>query len=62
MKRIISITLLTVLCFGTAYGAIKKVPKGEKMMRRVEPAPVAHGHHGSTPIVMPNTRNSGSFA
>ena len=62
MKRIISITLLTVLCFGTAYGAIKKVPKGEKMMRRIEPAPVVHGHHGSTPIVMPNTRNSGSFA
>ena len=62
MKRIISITLLTVFCLGTVFGAVKKVPKGEKMMRRVEPAPIAHGHHGSTPIVMPNTRNSGAFA
>jgi hypothetical protein len=62
MKRIISITLLSVLCLGTVFGAVKKVPKGEKMTRRVEPAPIEHGHHGSTPIVMPNTRNSGNFA
>jgi len=62
MKRFISISLITILCLGSAYGAYKKVPKGEKMMRRVEPAPIEHGHHGSTPIVMPNTRNSGTFA
>ena len=63
MKRFISITLISALCVGISFGAVKKVPKGEKMMYRFEPSPIVHGAtHGSTPITMPNTRNGGSFA
>ena len=34
------------------------------MKYRLEPAQIEHANyfHGSTPITMPNTRNSGNFA
>jgi len=53
MKHLISIILVSFLCISSAFGVMKKVPKGEKMMYRFEPAPLLHGgHQGSTPIVM----------
>ena len=60
MKNFNLIFLILFLSNCLIFGGIKKVPKGEKMVRILEPAPI-HGHHGSTPIIMPNTRNSGTF-
>ena len=64
MKRSISMMLIGFLSIGVVFSAYKKVPKNEKMQYRFEPAQTDHVHqtHGSTPIVMPNTRNSGNFA
>ena len=46
------------------FSAYVKVPKNEKMQYRLEPNQTEHVNyfHGSTPIVMPNTRNSGTFS
>jgi hypothetical protein len=60
MKNFNLIFLILFLSNCLIFGGIKKVPKGEKMVRILETAPI-HGHHGSTPIIMPNTRNSGTF-
>jgi hypothetical protein len=64
MNKFISTLLVGSLCFSFAFGANEKVPKKQKMQYRLEPAQSDHANHfhGSTPIVMPNTRNSGSFA
>ena len=64
MKRSISIMLVGILSIGVVFSAYKKVPKNEKMQYRIEPsmADRAYHTHGSTPIVTPNTRNSGEFA
>ena len=64
MKRFSSIFLISVLTLGIAFSSVKKVPKGERMTYRLEPAVVQdlHQEQGSTPIVLPNTRNSGSFS
>jgi len=64
MKRFISTLLVGSLCFTFAFGGYVKVPKNQKMQYRFEPAQTEHVNqfHGSTPITMPNTRNSGSFA
>jgi len=64
MKRFISTLLIGSLCFAFAFGGYVKVPKNEKMKYRFEPAQTEYVNqfHGSTPVTMPNTRNSGSFA
>ena len=64
MKRFISTLLVGSLCFTIAFGGYVKVPKNQKMQYRFEPAQTEHVNHfhGSTPIIMPDTRNSGSFA
>ena len=63
MNKFISTLLVGSLCFSFAFGGYVKVPKKQKMQYRLEPAQLDHVNHfhGSTPIVMPNTRNSGSF-
>ena len=64
MNKFISTLLVGSLCLSFAFGGYVKVPKKQKMQYRLEPAQSDHVNHfhGSTPIVMPNTRNSGSFA
>ena len=64
MNKFISTLLVGSLCLSFAFGGYVKVPKKQKMQYRLEPAQSNHVNHfhGSTPIVMPNTRNSGSFA
>ena len=64
MNKFISNILVGSICFTMAFGGYVKVPKNEKMKHKIEPAQTSHVNyfHGSTPIVMPNTRNSGSFA
>ena len=63
MRKFISIALVGVISFGISYGAVKKVPKGEKNIHRIESAPSDHSvlGQGSSKIVMPNTRNAGYF-
>ena len=64
MRKFVSMALIGLLSFGVSYGSIKKVPKNEIKVHRFEPAPSEHSPlgHGSSKIVMPNTRNSGNFA
>ena len=64
MRKFISIALVGIISFGISYGAVKKVPKGEKKVHRIERDPSDHSPigHGSSKIVMPNTRNGGYFA
>ena len=64
MNKFISNILVGSICLTIAFGGYVKVPKNEKMKHKIEPAQTSHANyfHGSTPIVMPNTRNSGSFA
>ena len=64
MRKFISIALVGIMSFGIGYGAVNKVPKGEKKVHRIERAPSDHSilGQGSSKIVMPNTRNSGMFA
>ena len=64
MRKFISIALVGIMSFGIGYGAVNKVPKGEKKVYRIERAPSDHSilGQGSSKIVMPNTRNSGMFA
>jgi len=64
MRKYISIALIGTLAFSISYGAVKKVPKGERKIHRFEPAPSEHSvlGQGSSKIVMPNTRNGGYFA
>ena len=56
--------IFLILCLYNCliFGAIKKVSKGEEMIRIEEPLLIERSYHGSIPIVMPNTRNSGMFA
>ena len=55
MRKFISIALIGTLAFSVSYGAIKKVPKGERKIHRFEPAPSEHFvlGQGSSKIVMP---------
>ena len=64
MNRFISTLLIGCFSMSIAFSAYVKVPKHQKMQYKIEPAPSEHVNyfHGSTPITMPNTRNSGSFA
>ena len=52
MKRFISLLTISSFCVGFIFGAVK-VPKGERMQYRFEPAQSEHVQlsHGSTPIV-----------
>ena len=48
--------LISIISLSVAFGVTNKVPKGEKMKYKIEPSPLqSGGHHGSTPIVFPNT-------
>jgi len=64
MRKFISIALVGILSFAISYGAVKKVPKGERKIHRFEPDPSEHSvlGQGSSKIVTPNTRNGGYFA
>lgn len=64
MNRFISTLLIGCFSLSIAFSGYVKVPKHQKMQYKIEPAQSEHVNyfHGSTPITMPNTRNSGSFA
>ena len=64
MNRFISTLLIGCFSVSIAFSGYVKVPKHQKMQYKIEPAQSEHVNyfHGSTPITMPNTRNSGSFA
>ena len=64
MKRFISTLLVGSFIVGIAFSAYVKVPKNQMKQYRLEPAQTEHVNyfHGSTPITMPDTRNSGTFA
>ena len=60
MKRFISSMIISLFCMRLVFSAVKKVPKGQKMQYRLEPAQSEHvnGWNEGSTFLLPTSRDN----